>query len=239
MSYDKNKILSKLIENKRVAIIGPSSYLTGKGIGPILDKFDVVCRVNYIIANNLVEDYGNRTDILFYNCCTRSLGKMKKHLNTNPNVAKKIKMVVCPVVKVLGPEKWKTWGPDYISPVISNFNSINIYNNDFHWIGMNNYRYLYNLIGCVEPNSGTLAMSMILEYNPKEFLITGFSFYDKKCGSHFNNYPLLPPNWKGTCGHPQGSQIDFFKKYILSKNVKIDLFLNTLLKTNHSNIQHF
>jgi hypothetical protein len=238
MSYEKSDKLLELIEGKSVVLVGPAPYLIGKNLGPIINNYDIVCRVNYMAPNNFISDYGNRTDIFFYNCCTISLEKMKKHFEDCPEVAKKMKLVVCPTIKVLGPEKWTEWDLDYISPVVGNFNSINIYNNDFHWIGIRNYRYLFDLINCPEPNSGILALSIILEHNPKDLFVTGFSFYANKDQTHFDNYPLLPSGWKGVSGHPQQEQIEFFKKCISDRNVKIDSYLNKLLKIDHKNIQN-
>lgn len=236
MRYEKNEKLLRLIENKRVALVGPAQYLVGKNLGKILNEYDVVCRVNYMAPSKFISDYGNRTDIMFYNCSTASIHQMKQHFNEYPDFSKGMKLVVCPVVKVLGPEKWEKWGMDFISPTVANFNSINTFNMDFHWIGMRNYRYLFDLIKCVEPNTGVLAMLIILEYSPKEFFTTGFTFYATIHDTYFEGYATRAPGWNGYSGHPQGRQIEFFKEYILSKGVKVDSYLNSLLKLNHNNI---
>jgi hypothetical protein len=236
MHYQKNEKLSRLIENKRVVLIGPAQYLVNSGLGSVINDFDTVCRTNYMAPGKFTADYGNRTDIMFYNCSTASLGQMKQHLLDNPSFAKKMKLVVCPTIKVLGPEKWKEWSDDYVSPVVANFRSINVYNNDFYWVGVRNYKCLFELIGCNEPNSGIVALSMILEHNPKEFFVTGFTFYANK-NSYFNGYATKAPNWKGRSGHPQPAQIEFFRKHVLAQGVKIDSYLNKLLKFKHNNIQ--
>jgi hypothetical protein len=237
MHYKKDEKLSKLIENKRVVLVGPGQYLVGKKLGDTINGYDTVCRVNYMAPDKYNADYGNRADIMFYNCSTKSLPQMKSHFKAYPDFGQNLKLVVCPAIKVLGPEQWKKWPMDYISPTVANFKSINIYNTDFYWIGVGNYRYLFDLIDCPEPNTGLLAILMILEHNPKELFVTGFTFYVNRHDTYFPGYATRAPKWKGVSGHPQGKQKKFFKDYILAQNIKIDSYLNKLLKLKHKNIQ--
>jgi len=238
MHYKKDEGLSELIENKRVVLVGPAQYLVKKGLGLVISGYDTVCRTNYMAPGKFTADYGDRTDIMFYNCSTASIGQMKQHLIDNPDFGKKMKLVVCPTIKALGPEKWEKWDLDFVSPTIANFKSINVYNTDFCPIGIGNYRYLFDLINCREPNSGIVALLMILEHNPKELFLTGFTFYANRNDSYFNGYATRAPNWKGKSGHPQPEQIKFFKQYALAKKgIKVDSYLNDLLKLKHNNIQ--
>lgn len=236
MHYKKSEKLSNLIENKKVVLVGPAQYLIGKGLGDVINDFDTVCRVNYMAPSNFTTDYGNRTDVMFYNYSTASLGQMKQHFEDYPEFSKNLKLVVCPSLKVLGPEKWTEWGADFIAPVVKNFHSIDIYKHDFYWIGMENYRYLFDLINCQEPNTGMLAISIIMEHNPKEVFFTGFTFYENKDDTYFPGYATRSPGWKGVSGHPQESQKVFFKNTTLQQGIKIDSYLNNLLNLNHNNI---
>jgi hypothetical protein len=237
MDYKKDERLSKLIENKRIVLIGPAQYLVGKGLGKIINGYDIVCRVNYMSPCSFEVDFGNRTDIMFYNCSTGSIGQMKKHFDDYPKYSKKLKLAVCPCIKVLGPEKWTEWGPNFVSPTVANFNSINTYNIDFCPIGVGNYNHLFNMIKCQEPNSGILAILMILKHNPKELFLTGFTFYKNKNDTYFKGYATRSPGWAGVSGHPQDDQIKFFRNYILSQGIKVDSYLNKLLQLKHNNIQ--
>jgi len=237
MNYKKDERLIKLVENKRVVLVGPAKYLIGKNLGPIINGYDTICRVNYLAPAGFGEFYGSRSDVMFYNCATLSLEQMKQHFVEYPEYSKNIKLVVCPVAKALGSDKWTTWKMDFISPVVKNFESININNNDFYWVGMANYKYMFNIIKCREPNTGMLAILTILEHNPKELFVTGFTFYAGQKDTHFPGYATLPPNWKGISGHPQDQQKEFFKKYVLPKSIKIDSYLNTLLKLNYKNVE--
>ena len=237
MRYEKNEKLSRLIENKRIVIAGPGQYLVGKGLGNVINDYDVVCRINYMSPNEYVNDYGNRTDIMFYNCATLSIKQMGQHFDKCPDFCKNTKLVVCPVVKGVGADPWREWSSDYISPVVANFESINEHNIDFYWIGMENYKCLFDMVNCLEPNSGILTILTILAHNPKELFITGFTFYVNKDDNYFNGYATLPEGWKGVSGHPQGPQREFFKNYILAQSgLKIDSYMNELLKFNHNNI---
>jgi len=237
MSYTKSEKLLNLLENKTVALVGPSEYLVGRHLGGVINEYDVVCRLNYMATpTKLEEDYGNRTDIMFYNCAKASLKQMEQHLEEFPEYTKKLKLVACPPIKVLGPEKWEEWGSGFVPPTVECFKSINKYELDFYWNTVDNYRALFDMMKCKEPNTGTLAMLMILKHNPKSLFLTGCTFYAHKYNSYFEGYATQATNWSGNCGHPQSDQLKFFKDYVLKQNIKIDSYLNDLLKLNYNNI---
>lgn len=56
------------IENKKIAIVGPASYLEGKNMGTEIDSHDIVIRLN--LGQSLTvnkEDYGEKTDVIYMN----------------------------------------------------------------------------------------------------------------------------------------------------------------------------
>jgi hypothetical protein len=58
-----------MFQNKKVIIVGPSSYLEDKNSGKFIDSFDLVVRINNLhdINNSkLVEDLGIKTDIIYF-----------------------------------------------------------------------------------------------------------------------------------------------------------------------------
>lgn len=61
------EILSDYLRGKDVAMVGPAPNLVGTGLGPEIDSYDIVCRVNnsFIISEEMVPDYGTKKDILF------------------------------------------------------------------------------------------------------------------------------------------------------------------------------
>lgn len=59
-------LLFDLIEDKNVAIVGPSSYLKGKKLGNLIDSYDIVIKINRF-ESLPSEDFGYKVDILFSN----------------------------------------------------------------------------------------------------------------------------------------------------------------------------
>jgi len=243
MSYQQDKELLKIFSGKRVAVIGPSPHLLNKGIGEIIDSYDIVCRINEIHPTGYEADYGKKTDIIFHNCSLPSIEEFGERLVEKSIISKYIKFVVCPCVKSEGQDNWTSWDNDFISPVVDNFAKINIFNIPFKWIGMENYRTVYNLFGS-EPNAGQTSILMILNHNIKELFISGFSFYEQ---GNTDSLAYLPNHiYKhkinklvGEAGHPQKPQKECFKKYIFEKYndlLKVDSYLNELLSLNHKNV---
>ena len=62
--------LHALVKGKRVALVGPSGHILGKGLGNMLDDYDVICRVKDVFPRGHDVDCGSRTDIVFYGCGT-------------------------------------------------------------------------------------------------------------------------------------------------------------------------
>jgi hypothetical protein len=132
-----------------------------------------------------------------------------------------------------------------MSHVVENFNSINKRGLDFSWIGVKNYRIFYDLMGRNEPFSGILAICMLLQHNPAELLITGYSFYnqgktlEKAYLPNFGLYDKEVVSRNRTGGHIVKPQIEFFKHFIVGMHKKIiviDNYLNNLLNLNYNKI---
>ena len=237
MNYTPNNKLLKIFKNKRVAIVGPSPHLIGTKSGSAIDQYDIVCRVNEVTATGYEEDYGTRTDVVFHNCGTRFINIFKERLESADHISKDLKHVVCPCVKATGSDNnWSSWPDDHVSPVVENFDSINLYDIPFSWIGIPNYREIYNFFGC-EPNAGQTAIMMILKHQAKELLITGFSFYaqgNTPAQSHRPGHTNkgLENELIGNPGHQQAPQLAVFKNKILKEfapNISLDSYLKKML----------
>jgi hypothetical protein len=68
----KEELYENLFRGKRVIFVGPSPIMKGRKLGEFIDSFDVVIRtnnmMNTLLDNPLLyEDYGRRTDILYVN----------------------------------------------------------------------------------------------------------------------------------------------------------------------------
>lgn len=244
--YDLDPKLSQFLKNKKVAIVGPSPHLIGKGIGKIIDSYDVVCRINEVHPTGFEEDYGNKTDVVFHNCATVHVPQFINILEkAPPGIAENLKYVICPCVKAAGSDNnWSTWSDEYISPVVSNFHNINKYNTPFYWIGMKNYRFVYNQIFGVEPNAGQTAIIILLSHMVKELFITGFSFYAQGDSPIQSTRPghvekKLENELVGNAGHPQGPQKNAFKNKVFKEynnSIIVDSYLNELLDLKHDRI---
>ena len=237
MNFDKDQKLLQVFKDKRVAIVGPSPHLIGKKLGKHIDSYDIVCRVNEVCALGYEEDYGTRTDIVFHNCGTRFIDIFGERLKESENISKNLKYVICPCVKATGADnQWFSWPANHVSPVVENFKKINFYNIPFYWIGLSNYRRVYNIYG-VEPNAGQTSILLLLQHNIKELFITGFSFYiqgntpsEAHRPGHTNKG--LENESIGNPGHPQIPQMRVFKNVIYQRykdKIVVDPFLKNLL----------
>ena len=197
--------LKKMIEGKRVALIGPAEYVCkelGKEHGRLIDNYDVVIRLNGMInyPNKELENYyGKRIDILassFWYTKERDYELNKK---------------------ISGDKYYK--GERYANP--SNYQNINkelllfenmprrlferIYNsNNEMFDNKNNLKYhcitasfsnkthnfLYNICHLNKgTTTGMLTIANILLCGPKKLYISGLTFYkDTKYKAYYNDY---------------------------------------------------
>jgi hypothetical protein len=181
MEYDgmcsMDERLRCFLEGKSVAIVGPSPHLQGTDSGKKIDNYDVVVRVNYFqTPTDKKVDYGSRTDLMFHNFGTPWMGALKDLIKTHPEDFDCVKFLACPVIRGKHSDNIFNWSDDHISDVVENSDSINKNGVPFYWIGIPEYRRIYNEVGC-EPYSGPIAISILLSYPIKELLITGFTFY--------------------------------------------------------------
>ena len=172
-----NPELKDLVEGKRIAVVGPAHYLTGKSQGSFIDDYDIIVRINqFTVKKDLYTDYGSRTDIMFHNCGKIGTIGLKEQVEQNPGELDKLKMVVCPIIKADHSEtNFHLWPDDHISACAYNFQTINT-EIPFYWIGVRNYLQVYRVIGC-QPYTGVMAIITLMHYPIKELYITGFDFY--------------------------------------------------------------
>lgn len=247
-----NETLLDLVRDKSIVAVGPAPYLIGSKLGAIIDSYDIICRSNEIIPQpNIRGDYGSKTDILFSNFGTPWMRGIKTRINEldTKEYFKKLKMVVCGAIKSEHSEvNYLSWNNDYVSKVVENFTSINEFNLPFYWIGVKDYKTLYNEIG-TEFTTGVSILAILLCYPIKELFITGYTFF-----STGNTYAALyRPGYideidkhtvfkNGVCiGHGTNTtsiQIKYLKKLlnIHSNKIKIDSKLNVILNLNHCNV---
>ena len=251
---DINKDLLDLVKGKRVAIVGPAPYLKQSQIGDKIDDYDIVCRINDIIpSEHLRCHYGKRTDIMFHNFGTITIPGLKRKIEKETEAFNKLKMMVCPVIKATHSDTdYLQWPDDHVSGVVANCEEINSNKIPFYWIGVPDYKKLYNEIG-VEFNTGMAAIMTLLNYPIRELYVTGFTFYmggetedELYYEGHWDEAEAKDKNGKFSIEYGHGLhanivQIDYFTQ-LCKKNpliLRTDKEIKDLLSYANSKIEKF
>jgi hypothetical protein len=160
MVQDKLKFL---IENKRVALIGPASYLVNINQGEHIDRHDVVIRFNSGIIQNqkYAGNIGTRTDIWIYNF---------KNLEILDKITEFPKFIFCPYPKMM----IDSYDIDKKIPCDCNI----------EFIEPQFYEQLKQVMK-FEPNTALLTILILLRQGIQSLYLSGISFlydgyYDKE-----------------------------------------------------------
>ena len=163
-----------LINDKKVALVGPAAYMVGSNYGEEIDSYDTIIRLNRGIESihKYGEDVGVRTDIL-YSCL---IEKPANAGEVDPISFKRdynIKMVVAPPHSDFRGIAHNTRFHELVDmkkvEQMSKFMPVRLVDHKFH-------TDLAKKVSC-KPNTGFLAIYDILSYNPQLLSIYGFSFY--------------------------------------------------------------
>ena len=241
-----NQKLLEIVKDRNVVIVGPAPYLEGQNRGTEFDKYDVIVRPNEIIPpKHLRVDYGSRTDVFFCNFGDIWMPGIKRKIEKDDHDSyyKNIKLVVGSAIKSNHSQtNFLSWSNNHVSSIPSNFQSINKHNLPFYWIGVEDYKKIYQKIG-VEFNTGIAAIVMLLCYPIKTLNIAGFTFYkngksykDLYYEGHMDNLDQKGRSFGFHSGHGYHTnqrQIDYVKSLIMEKNysekIKIDKKLREVL----------
>lgn len=74
------------IKDKKVALVGPSSYLKGKNLGKEIDSYDIIIKINNF-EKLPAKDYGKKMDILSFNFYTHIPNQLIKTRDTTLIIA--------------------------------------------------------------------------------------------------------------------------------------------------------
>lgn len=165
--------LKKLVSGKRVAVVCPSPVLEGLNEGELIDSYDIIIRINqkFKLSKEKEKDYGTRSDILVGSFNAMNI----KECTKNYEYIKSFKHVV-------GVMPNSTY-----QPKIDFFNKMT--KDGINCTRLND-RYIYKVfkdVGTV-PNSGLIAIILLLNYDIKELYITGLTFYNMgKFGNIYNS----------------------------------------------------
>jgi hypothetical protein len=241
--------ISSLIRNKKVALVGPASYLSNYNLGNIIDSYDIVCRIEeYFTGDTFINGYGNKTDIVFDNCDTRAneetILKMQLY---KEKIKEKIKLVI------LHDMFAQNGFPADGELTLKNWNKKNILKLPYISIGVDRYKIIKNILN-MELNSGVVAMILLLAHEPKELLITGFSFYlewdkenpydstykkDYVITESLKGYMTNNINWAPYLSHKLDPQINYFKLILLKQFadiITIDSYMKKILNVDYNKV---
>jgi hypothetical protein len=155
--------LKSFVENKKIALIGPASYLININQGDYIDKQDVVIRFNSGIIQNqkYAGNIGTRTDIWIYNF---------KNLEILDKITEFPKFIFCPYPKMM----IDSYDIDKKIPCDCNIEFI-----EPHF-----YEQLKKVMK-FEPNTALLTILILLRQGIQSLYLSGISFlydgyYDKE-----------------------------------------------------------
>ena len=215
------RLFSSFIQDKCIALVGPAQSIIGTGKGQIIDKFDLVVRLNKSIPlpQNISNDIGQRTDIIYNSLNTSDFPGQN---NLNPKLYKKYGVkYVCSSY----PFNHRIFHDDILNYVLK-------YKFELPLKVMNDikFRNFENLLG-TRPYTGTCAIMDLLSYPIKYLYITGLDFYQTKYYSEYRRATKESlKNTKNSTIHQAKPQLDYLKSISLYDNrIILDSFLDNLL----------
>lgn len=155
---------AEMLNNARVAIVGPSESIVGSFQGSYIDSYDLVVRLNFgwPIPSELEKDIGTRMDIL-YHCCNGDYS-IEQLLNQE-----------------LSGLRCACYERNIDARLLRRYcDEHGLYSLDVS----ETYSSLRQSLGS-DPNTGTVAISSVLSYNVRELYITGISFFQEPSHSRF------------------------------------------------------
>jgi len=212
--YNFDKDLSEYLSGKRVAYVCPSPHLKGKGLGLLIDSYDVVVRINqaYHMPEDLWDDYGKRTDILM-NCL--NVHKINA-LHKNMDFARSLKYVVCPMVSMWDIKRVE----DFLDSIGRPWHNV-----------CDGYLFkVFKEVGTT-CNTGLTGIITLLNYDIEELFVTGMTFFNMNTFGNvyydkYHDEAAKNKNFTSTANrepdisdlridiHQQQPQIDYFRKIV-------------------------
>lgn len=205
-------MIKEILENKNVILVGPAAYLENSKKRDFIESFDVIVRLNngFVTHPELIQDIGNRTDIL-YHCLWGPVFPMSIPLLKNN-------------IKIL-----KSSYPD-IAPFnidIQRFQNINLDRIEFEIYELEKFNFLKNTLKS-RPNTGTSAIYDLMSYNIKNLHISGITMfaggYQKKYRQNFifNNREEVEKSNLSHKVHNIKNQIEFLRDFLQNDIITMD-----------------
>lgn len=218
-SLNKDTYYNKLLSNKRVALVGPSSNTSHTKQGDKIESYDLVVRLNktFDIPLSRQVDIGRRTDILYNSMNTSDFPGQN---NFSPKLIDKL---------INNNIKYISCSYPFTYPFdtdILKFIDINQSRIPYHIIDVILYRYLLSIIKS-RPYTGTCAIIDLLSYPIKELYITGVDCYLNKYYGEYrkiDKYQLHELRHNHI--HNNRPQLAFMKQLAINDSrIKLDPFL--------------
>ncbi len=146
---------SEFIKDKSVCFVGACPNLSGRGMGPSIDSFDVVVKTNGSIWLNSAEylrDYGSRVDVLY----------------TNNQFAREMRAEL-PKIRGIKFMRMKSCKPNDLIALREHYRA-DIINDAIHTV---NRKVKSALMGCY-------LIQDILQARPASLFLTGIDFFESK-----------------------------------------------------------
>ena len=215
----------KILNNKTIAVVGPSPHLLGKNLGNKIDSFDIFSRLNEVRPLGLESDYGKKADVLFWHLNNCDKKEFIAHKNADLETFNSIKMLVYPRqhqdVNIRGCgvstplENATTWFPD--TP---------FYQTDTRTVKSMEDAYQAHF------TVGTLSLLMILECDFKELYVCGMSFFKHtghREGYRYHTSHPTSPNKTGS-PHEINKDIKCLRNFFANrKNVSGDEYFEQII----------
>ena len=200
------KQYKEYLRGKRVVVVGPAPTIINTKQREHIDSYDVVVRLNKAlpIPQNLVDDIGIRTDVL-YNC-----------MNPSPECGDKISIPILEengikfLVAPYPPTKGYRFGQD-----INNYlKKVDSHRIPFCYFDQNYFKELLEKIKL--PNTGISAILDLLSCDINELYITGFTFFKGGYIKEYRDYGEQEVLRRMACFdlHDQNKQLEYMKKIL-------------------------
>lgn len=215
------KLFIEYVSGKCIALVGPAESIIGTNKGSVIDKFDLVVRLNKSIPlpSKMKDDIGTRTDIV-YNSMNTSDFPGENNLSTR---------------------LYKKHGVRYVCSSYP-FNH-NIFHDDIlHYV--KKYKFdlplkviddmkfkgLEKVIG-TRPYTGTCAIMDLLSYPIKYLYITGLDFYHSKYYGEYRHMSKEGQKYtRNNNIHKAKPQLEYLKNLsLIDDRIILDDFLDKLL----------
>jgi len=215
------ELFHNYLENKTVALVGPAESIYGTNKGHVIDKFDIVVRLNKSIPlpENLQADIGTKTDILYNSLNTGDYPGQNK-FGTELLQKYGVKFLCCPY----------PFSNSIFKPDILNYIQQYRFSMPFRIFNEKKYYQLESLLQ-TRPYTGTCAIADLLSFPIKYLYITGLDFYMTK---YYNEYRKIKKNnlknIQNNTIHKNGPQIDYLRNLSLTDDrIILDKFLDSHL----------